>query len=95
MALKEMEDDVDEELDGARNYWNKYLETNDVQFKEMAHDELKHASILIKKHLVSADDSYSIVLPKIPMFAPKDCIIKIDSADIDKIVSYIQPFSVA
>ena len=44
---------------------------------------------------VFADDSYSIVLPKIPMFAPKDCIIKIDSADIDKIVSYIQPVSVA
>ena len=44
---------------------------------------------------VFADDSYSIVLPKIPMFAPKDCIIKVDSADIDKIVSYIQPVSVA
>ena len=44
---------------------------------------------------VFADDSYSITLPKIPMFAPKDCIIKIDSADIDKIVSYIQPVSVA
>lgn len=57
MAVKEMEDDVDEELDGARNYWNKYLETNDVQFKEMAHDELKHAGILIKKHLATADDS--------------------------------------
>jgi len=56
-AVKEMEDDVDEELDGARNYWNKYLETNDVQYKEMAHDELKHAGILIKKHLVGADDS--------------------------------------
>ena len=44
---------------------------------------------------VFADDSYSIILPKIPMFAPKDCIIKIDSADVDKIVSYIQPVSVA
>ena len=57
MAVKEMEDDVDEELDGARNYWNKYLETNDVQYKEMAHDELKHAGILIKKHLATADES--------------------------------------
>ena len=57
MAVKEMEDDVDEELDGARNYWNKYLETNDVQYKDMAHDELKHAGILIKKHLATADES--------------------------------------
>ena len=57
MAVKDMEDDVDEELDGARNYWNKYLETNDVQYKEMAHDELKHAGILIKKHLATADES--------------------------------------
>jgi len=44
---------------------------------------------------VFADDSYSIVLPKIPMFAPKDCIIKIDASDVDKIISYIQPVSVA
>ena len=44
---------------------------------------------------VFADESYSIILPKIPMFAPKDCIIKIDANDIDKIVSYIQPVSVA
>ena len=57
MAVKEIEDDVDEELDGAKNYWNKYLETNDVQYKEMAHDELKHAGILIKKHLAKADES--------------------------------------
>ena len=40
---------------------------------------------------VFADDSYSIVLPKIPMFAPKDCIIKIDANDIDKIISYMPP----
>ncbi len=57
MAVKEMEDDVEEELDGARKYWQNYLETNDVQYKEMAHDELKHAGILIKKHLVGADES--------------------------------------
>lgn len=56
MAVKEMEDDVDEELDGARKYWNTYLVTNDVQYKEMAHDELRHAGILIKKHLAVADE---------------------------------------
>ena len=47
------------------------------------------------KNVLSEYDSYTNHIPKIPMFAPKDCIIKIDSADIDKIVSYIQPVSVA
>ena len=31
--------------------------SNDVQYKEMAHDELRHAGILIKKHLAKADES--------------------------------------
>ena len=44
---------------------------------------------------VLTDDSYSIILPKIPMFAPKDCIIKINAADIDKIISYIQTMPMA
>lgn len=44
---------------------------------------------------VFADEAYSIVLPKIPMFAPKDCIIKINAADIDKIISYIQTMPMA
>ncbi len=57
MACEELEDDVEEELDGARTYWEKYQETGDVQFREMAHDELRHAGILIKKHLAKADES--------------------------------------
>ena len=44
---------------------------------------------------VLTDDSYSIILPKILMFAPKDCIIKINAADIDKIISYIQTMPMA
>ena len=40
-------------------------------------------------------DSYSIILPKIPLFAPKDCIIKINAADVDKIISYIQSIPMA
>ena len=56
MACEELEDDVEEELDGARKYWNLYLVTNDVQYRDMSHDELKHAGILIKKHLAKADD---------------------------------------
>ena len=49
-AIKQTDDDVKDELNGAKIYWNKYLETNDSQFKEMAHDELKHAGILLKKY---------------------------------------------
>ena len=56
MAIKGLEDDAEEELDGARKYWTMYQETNDAQYKEMAHDELRHAGILIKKHLAKADD---------------------------------------
>lgn len=55
-AMKDNGDDVEEELDGASKYWQMYLKTNDVQYKEMSNDELKHAGILIKKHLVNADE---------------------------------------
>lgn len=47
------------------------------------------------KNVLNEYESYSITIPKIPMFAPKDCIIKITSADVDKIVSYLEPVSVA
>ena len=57
MACEELEDDVEEELDGARNYWELYQQSGDVQYKEMAGDELRHAGILIKKHLTKADES--------------------------------------
>ena len=59
LAMKEIyEDDVAEELEGARKYWETYLETNDSAYKDMAQDELRHAGILIKKHLVGADEKY-------------------------------------
>lgn len=59
LAMKSVEsdDDVEEELDGAETYLNKYLTTGDSSYKEMASDELKHAGILIKKHLVNANDT--------------------------------------
>ncbi|SEP79544.1 hypothetical protein SAMN04487977_101449 [Treponema bryantii] len=49
------------------------------------------------KNVLNEYDSYSITIPKIPMFAPKDCVIKITSADVDKIISYLsnEPVSVA
>lgn len=49
------EDDIEEELDGAENYIRIYEETGDSAYKGMASDELRHADILIKKHLAKAD----------------------------------------
>ena len=43
------------------------------------------------KNVLSEYDSYSIMIPKIPMFSPKDNILKITSADVDKILSYLTP----
>lgn len=36
-------------MSGARKYLQKFSETQDAVFKEMANDELKHANLLIKK----------------------------------------------
>ena len=55
-AIKMNENDVEEELDGARKYIELFNETGDAQYRDMAHDELKHAGILIKKHLAKADE---------------------------------------
>lgn len=58
MCLNTLEnsDDIEEELDGARKYWLMFQETGDVSYKEMAQDELRHAGILIKKHLAKSTD---------------------------------------
>lgn len=41
--------EIDEELSGAKKYLQKFSETQDSTYKEMASDELKHANFLIKK----------------------------------------------
>ena len=47
---KEIEkDEISDELYGAKKYFQKYMDSGDSVFKEMAKDELKHAEILIKK----------------------------------------------
>lgn len=58
-SVKELEsdDDVDEELDGARKYWRVFLESGDQQYRDMAADELRHAGILIKKKMAKATDA--------------------------------------
>ena len=57
MAAKRLcdDDDVEEELDGAKKYISEYLDNGDSAYKEMARDELKHAGILIKEHYKHAD----------------------------------------
>ena len=42
-------DEISEELANAKKYLQKYIDSNDSIFQQMANDELKHAEILIKK----------------------------------------------
>lgn len=42
-------DEISDELFGAKKYFQKYLDSGDMNYKEMSGDELKHAGILIKK----------------------------------------------
>ena len=50
-GVKETEavDEIQDEIFGAKKYLQKYLDTQDVSFLEMAKDELRHGSILLKK----------------------------------------------
>lgn len=56
------DDEVEGELEGARTYLEKFHETNDVAFRDMAKDELRHAGILIKKHYEWADEEKKVRL---------------------------------
>ena len=42
------------------------------------------------RNVLSEYDSYTIHIPKIPMFAPNDNVLKITASDVDKILSYLQ-----
>lgn len=41
--------DIEDELYGAKKNFQKFLDSGDVTYKNMAEDELRHAEILIKK----------------------------------------------
>lgn len=58
------DDDVAEEIDGAKKYLAMYEDTKDSSYKDMARDELRHAGILIKKHYAHADSAEKIILEK-------------------------------
>lgn len=49
MSMESEKDEISDELYGAKKYFQKFMDSSDSIFKEMAKDELKHAEILIKK----------------------------------------------
>lgn len=54
--------------------------------------DLKDFSQMLKK-VLDEYDSYPITIPKIPLFTSDKKVIKINSADIDKILSYMTNIS--
>ena len=43
------DDEIADEIMGAKKYLQRYIDSGDMNFKEMASDELRHAEILLKK----------------------------------------------
>jgi hypothetical protein len=56
-------------------------------------EDMYDISVLAKsmKSVLSEYESYPIVIPKIPVFAPDRNVVRITSADIDKIIAYMSP----
>lgn len=44
----------------------------------------------IMKNVLGEDGSYSITVPKVPMFAPKEMEMMVDADDIDKLAAYLK-----
>lgn len=49
MSKDSEKDEIADELFGAKKYLQRFLDSGDLNYKEMSSDELKHAGILIKK----------------------------------------------
>lgn len=47
--ISEGNDEISEEIFGAKKYFQRYLDSKDENFRKMSEDELSHASYLIKK----------------------------------------------
>lgn len=43
------DDEIADEIMGAKKYLQRYIDSGDMNFREMASDELRHAEILLKK----------------------------------------------
>lgn len=54
--MGEQHDEIKDELMGAEKYWQKFIETNDSTYKQMANDEIRHADFLIKKQYNNVSD---------------------------------------
>jgi len=48
-SYEEGEDEISEEIYGAKKYLQRYIDSKDDNYKDMASDELRHASFLIKR----------------------------------------------
>ena len=48
-VMKDSNDEISDEIYGAKKYLQKYIDTGDEMFKTMASEELKHGSYLLKK----------------------------------------------
>ena len=49
MNQESEKDEISDELFGAKKYLQRFMDSGDMNYKEMSSDELKHAGILIKK----------------------------------------------
>ena len=58
-------DEVEDELEGAETYIEKFLATGDESYKGMAKDELTHAENLMKKNAVSLGETQLKSLGKV------------------------------
>jgi len=56
-------------------------------------EDMYDITVLAKamKSVLSEYESYPVVIPKIPIFAPDRNVVKITSSDIDKIIAYLSP----
>lgn len=58
-----------------------------IQMKGDEYDIESFAKVL--KNVLGDYESYTIMIPKIPMFAPKDSMIRVSAEDVDKIMMYL------
>lgn len=73
-SIKKYVEEIDEEIDGAKDYAEKYVEAKakgDMaranRYKEMAHDELKHASYLHEWAVAEIDTVSKVYKPPVEM----------------------------
>ncbi len=83
-SLKENEDLID-------FFFKTPIMASIVSEEDGKYDLTHFFSVL--KGVLSEYDSYSITLPKIPLFSPTEKNIKISAEDVDKLIKYLTPIS--